>query len=146
MTDASGPADAQAEPSGPERSGAEPTGAETSAEASLARRPATPLWLAVTIAVLFGVLYAYDVWEAVGNLVGLNLQASSLGITLTGLGVTLLVVALVVPFVVFGLAFWLGRRRGPIPQVALFLVGYALVQALTLDLTALFDLGGLDFA
>jgi hypothetical protein len=47
---------------------------------------------------------------------------------------------------VLGLAFWLGRRRGPLQQVVLFLVGYALVQALTLDLTALFDLGGLDFA
>ena len=136
MTEASVPADAEAEP----------TGAETSAEARVTQRPATPLWLAVTIAVLFGVLYAYDVWEAVGNLVGLNVQAGSLGISLTGLGVTLLVVALIVPFVVFGLAFWLGRHRGPIPQVALFLVGYALVQALTYDLTSLFDLGGLDFS
>lgn len=133
MTEASVPADAGAEAS-----------ADT-ADASPARS-ATPLWMAVTIAVLFGVLYAYDVWEAVGNLVGLNVQASALGISLTGLGVTLLVVALVVPFVVFGLAFWLGRHRGPLQQVVLFLVGYALVQALTLDLTALFDLGGLDFA
>ena len=134
MTEASVPADAGAEAS-----------ADT-ADAAHAARSAKPLWLAVTIAVLFGVLYAYDVWEAVGNLVGLNVQASTLGISLTGLGVTLLVVALVVPFVVFGLAFWLGRHRGPLQQVVLFLVGYALVQALTLDLTALFDLGGLDFA
>lgn len=134
MTEASVPADAGAEAS-----------ADT-ADAAPAARSATPLWLAVTIAVLFGVLYAYDVWEAVGNLVGLNVQAASLGISLTGFGVTLLVVALVVPFVVFGLAFWLGRHRGPLQQVVLFLVGYALVQALTLDLTALFDLGGLDFA
>lgn len=134
MTEASVPADAGAEAS-----------ADT-ADAAPAARSATPLWLAVTIAVLFGVLYAYDVWEAVGNLVGLNVQAASLGISLTGFGVTLLVVALVVPFVVFGLAFWLGGHRGPLQQVVLFLVGYALVQALTLDLTALFDLGGLDFA
>jgi hypothetical protein len=133
MTEASVPADAGAEAS-----------ADT-ADASPTARSATPLWLAVSIAVLFGVLYAYDVWEAVGNLVGLNVQASSLGISLTGFGVTLLMVALVVPFVVFGLAFWLGRHRGPLQQVVLFLVGYALVQALTLDLTALFDLGGLDF-
>lgn len=134
MTEASVPADAGAEAS-----------ADTT-DASSAARSATPFWLAVTIAVLFGVLYAYDVWEAVGNLVGLNVQAASLGISLTGFGVTLLVVTLVVPFVVFGLAFWLGRRRGPLQQVVLFLVGYALVQALTLDFTALFDLGGLDFA
>lgn len=134
MTEASVPADAGAEAS------------TDTADAGPATRSATPLWLAVTIAVLFGVLYAYDVWEAVGNLVGLNVQASSLGISLTGLGVTLLVIALIVPLVVFGLAFWLGRHRGPLQQIVLFLIGYALVQVLSLDLSAIFELGGLDFA
>lgn len=120
-------------------------GAAASADESAAPRSTTPLWLAVTIAVLFGVLYAYDVWEAVGNLVGLNLQASSLGISLTGVGITLLVIALVLPFVVFGVAFWLGRHRGPIQQVVLFLAGYAAVQAITFGLTDLFfQFGGLD--
>ena len=117
-------------------------GADTAAPA----RPATPLWLAVSIAVLFGVFYAYDVWEAVGNLVGLNIQAAALGVPLAGWGVALLVAALVVPFLAFGVALWLGRHRGPLVQVVLFLVGYALVQALTLDLSALFELGGFDFS
>ena len=66
---------------------------------------------------LFGVFYAYDVWEAVGNLVGLNIQAAALGVPLTGWGVALLVVALLVPFLAFGVALWLGRRRGPLVQV-----------------------------
>ena len=132
MTEASVPADA---------------GTAASADDAAAPRSATPLWLAVTIAVLFGVLYAYDVWEAVGNLVGLNLQAASLGISLSGVGLALLIVALVLPFLVFGIAFWLGRRRGPIQQVVLFLAGYAAVQAITFGLTALFfQLGGLDLS
>ena len=63
MTEASVPADA---------------GAAASADDAAAPQSATPLWLAVTIAVLFGVLYAYDVWEAVGNLVGLNVQAKGM--------------------------------------------------------------------
>ncbi|KRE28528.1 hypothetical protein [Agromyces sp. Soil535] len=117
-----------------------------SATKATSARPTTPLWLAVTIAVVFGVLYAYDVWEAVGNLVGLNIEAGTLGVSLTGWGIALLVVALVVPFLVFGLAFWLGRHRGPLAQIVLFLAGYAVVQALTLDLSALFELGGLDFS
>jgi hypothetical protein len=121
----------------------DPTDAPGSADRA---RPATPLWLAVTIAVLFGVFYAYDVWEAVGNLVGLNIQAAALGVPLTGWGVALLVAALVVPFLAFGVALWLGRHRGPLVQVVLFLVGYALVQALTLDVSALFELGGFDFS
>jgi hypothetical protein len=134
MTEASVPADAGA-------------GTAASAQEAAAPRSATPLWLAVTIAVLFGVLYAYDVWEAVGNLVGLSLQAASLGISLSGVGLALLIVALVLPFLVFGIAFWLGRRRGPIQQVVLFLAGYAAVQAITFGLTALFfQLGGLDLS
>jgi hypothetical protein len=109
-------------------------------------RSATPLWLAVTIAVLFGVLYAFDVWEAVRDLVGMTMLVGDLGVSFAGIGIGILIAALLVPLIVFGIAFWLGRRRGPLAQIALFLTGYALVQALTLDLTAFFDLGGIDFS
>ena len=122
------------------------TGPTDATKGAAPARSATPLWLAVSIAVLFGVFYAYDVWEAVGNLVGLNIQAAALGVPLTGWGVALLVAALLVPFLAFGVALWLGRRRGPLVQVVLFLVGYALVQALTLDLSTLFELGGFDLS
>ncbi len=109
-------------------------------------RPATPTWLAVTIAVLFGVLYAFDVWEAVRDLVGMTMLVGDLGVSFAGIGIGILIAALLVPLVVFGIAFWLGRRRGPLAQMMLFLVGYALVQALTLDLSAIFELGGIDFS
>lgn len=109
-------------------------------------RPATPLWLAVTIAVAFGVLYAYDVWEAVRDLVGVSLMVGDLGVPLTGIGLALLIAALLVPLAVFALAFWLGYRRRPLAQVVILLTGYAVVQALTLDLGAFFELGGIDFS
>lgn len=109
-------------------------------------RPATPLWLAVTIAVLFGMLYAYDVWEAVRDLVGMTMLVGDLGISFAGVGIGILIAALLVPLLVFGIAFWLGRRRGPLPQFVLFLAGYAVVQVLTLDLSAIFELGGIDFS
>ena len=109
-------------------------------------RSATPLWLAITIAVLFGVFYAYDVWEAVGNLVGMNVYADGLGISLTGAGWALLVTGVALPILVFGAAFWLGRRRGPLAQVVLLLAGYALVQVLAADVSAFFELGGLDLS
>jgi hypothetical protein len=108
--------------------------------------PAAPLWLAATIAVVFGVFYAYDVWEAVGNLVGLNIYAGELHVGLTGYGVALLVAGIVVPLAVYATAFWLGRRRGPLAQAVLFLAGFALVQALSADVAVLFDLGGLDLS
>ena len=107
---------------------------------------ATPLWLAVTIALLFGVLYAYDVWEAVRDLVGMSLLVGDLGVSFAGFGLGLLIAALVVPLLVFAFAFWLGRRRNPLVQVVLFLTGYAVVQAITLDLAAFFELGGIDFS
>ena len=117
-----------------------------SSDTGTARRTVTPLWLAVTIAVIFGVLYAYDVWEAVRDLVGVSLMVGDLGVTLAGIGLALLIAALIVPLAVFVLAFWLGYRRGPLAQVLLFLTGYAVVQALTLDLGAFFELGGIDFS
>ena len=109
-------------------------------------RSTTPLWLAITIAVLFGVFYAYDVWEAVGNVVGMNVYANGLGISLTGAGWALLVTGVALPILVFGAAFWFGRRRGPLAQVVLLLAGYALVQVLAADVSALFELGGLDLS
>jgi len=117
-----------------------------SSDTGTTRRTVTPLWLAVTIAVIFGVLYAYDVWEAVRDLVGVSLMVGDLGVTLAGVGLALLIAALLVPLAVFVLAFWLGYRRGPLAQVLLFLTGYAVVQALTLDLGAFFELGGIDFS
>lgn len=109
-----------------------------------ATRPATPPWLAAVIAVAFGIFYAYDVWEAVGNLVGLNIYAGELDIAFTASGIALLIVAIAAPLVVYAAAFWIGRRRNPMASVMLFLVGYALVQVLTADVAALFDLGGFD--
>ena len=107
---------------------------------------ATPLWLSISIAVVFGLFYAYDLWEAVGNLFGMNITADGLGVAITGAGWALLIAALVLPLLVFGTAIWLGRRRGPFAQVVLFLAGFALVQVLAADVTSFFELGGLDLS
>jgi hypothetical protein len=130
----------------PTHGDARPTDATDATATVTPTRPATPLWLAATIAVLFGVLYAYDVWEAVRDLVGVTMLVGDLGVSFAGVGIGILIAALLVPLVVFGVAFWLGRRRGPLAQIVLFLAGYALVQALTLDLSAIFELGGIDFS
>jgi hypothetical protein len=143
MTDASLPLD---DDRATDAAGAPDTGDATVSTQTEAARTRTPLWLAVTIAVVFGVLYAYDVWEAVRDLVGMSLLVGDLGVAFAGVGLALLIAALIVPLLVFGLAFWLGYRRGPLEQAALFLVGWALVQALTLDFAALFELGGIDFS
>ncbi|MCM3656321.1 hypothetical protein M3147_03555 [Agromyces mediolanus] len=138
MTDASAPAEQ------PETATDARTDAAAAAAGEASVRPATPLWLAVVIAAVTGIFYAYDVWEAVGNLVGLNLYADSLGVGLTVYGVVVLIIGVVLPFAVYAIAFWLGRKRGPLGRLALFVVGYALVQVLGADVAVLFGLNGLD--
>ena len=100
--------------------------------ATRARR--TPAWLSATIAILFGLFYAYSAWSGLGNLIGLNSAAQDLDTTLNGFGWGLLLTGVLAPIVVFGLAFWLGRRREAGPQALLLLAGLCLVSALSLDI------------
>lgn len=102
----------------------------------------TPQWLAVAIAVLFGLFYAYDAWEAVGNLVGLNSAAQSLDTQLSGFGWGVLIVGALMPVVVYAIAFRLGRNRGAGAQALLLLAGLCLVAAFSLDIF-MFGLGSL---
>jgi len=103
----------------------------------------TPRWITLTLAVLFGLFYAYDVWEAIGNLVGLNLTAHNLDTQLSGFGWAVLIFAVLMPLLVFGGAFWLGRTRRAGAKAVIFLAGLCLVAALSIDITVMFGLGSL---
>ncbi|MEO6199851.1 MAG: bacitracin resistance protein [Cryobacterium sp.] len=104
--------------------------------------PTTPQWLVVTISVFFGLFFAYDMWEAIGNLVGLNAAAQSLDTRLSGFGWAVLIAGVILPVLVFGIAFWLGRRRAAAARAMLLLVGLCLIAVLSLDIF-MFGLGGL---
>ncbi len=71
------------------------------------KRRALPTWLIVTISVLFGLFYAYFVWNAVDFLV----QAASGAQPLNGYGWFVLLLSVVFPLVAFGVAFAVGWRR-----------------------------------
>jgi hypothetical protein len=94
----------------------------------------TPGWLSATIAILFGLFYAYSAWSGLGNLIGLNDTAQGLDTTLSGFGWGLLLTGVLAPLLVFAVAFWLGRRREAGPQALLLLAGLCLVSALSLDI------------
>ena len=102
----------------------------------------TPAWLSATIAILFGLFYAYSAWSGLGNLIGLNTAAAALDTSLSGFGWGLLLTGVLAPLVVFGIAFWLGRRREAGPQVLMLLAGLCLISALSLDIFV-FGLGSL---
>ena len=107
-----------------------------------ARTRRTPGWLAATISIVFGLFYAYSAWAGLGNLLGLNNAAQLLDTSLNGFGWGLLLTGVLGPVIVFGLAFWLGRRREAGPQALILLAGLCLVSALSLDIFV-FGLGSL---
>lgn len=117
--------------------------ASTTSNSAPATRSTSPRWLTVVVAALFGLFYAYDIWEAVGNLVGISAAASSLDTTLSGLGWTVLVSAILLPAIIFGVALWIGRRRSAGVLALLLLAGLALSAVLALDIYVLFGVGSL---
>lgn len=109
-----------------------------------ARVGRSSLWLIATVAVFLGLFYAYDIWAAVGNLVGLNQVAQRLSTQLNGFGWTLLIAGVLAPAVVYAIAFWLGRNRGAGVLGLYLLVGLCLVAALSADIYIYaFHVGGL---
>ena len=92
-------------------------------------------WLSLTIAAVFGLFYAYDVWEAVGNLIGVPKVYDGLGLTAQTPWV-LLFAALIIPVIVYGLVLLLGLRRNVGEHALLLLTGLAVSNALALATVA----------
>lgn len=88
-------------------------------------------WLSLVIAALFGLFYAYDVWEAIGNLIQVPGIYEGLGFTASTPWV-LLVAALVFPIVVYVVVFLIGLRRNVGEKALLLLTGLAVSNALAL--------------
>ena len=79
-----------------------------------AARPAarrTPLWLLVMITGLLGLLYAYAVWNAVGNLIETVGFYGEAGLSLNALGWFIWIFAAILPILVWGAAFALAYSR-----------------------------------
>ncbi|WP_438854891.1 bacitracin resistance protein [Agromyces sp. M3QZ16-3] len=102
-----------------------------------------PFWLELTLAIVFGLFFAYDAWEAVGNLVGIAGVAAALGTSVSATGWIVLIVAILVPVALFAIAFLLGRRRSAVVQAALYLAGLAVSAVLYLDILLMFGPGAL---
>lgn len=97
---------------------------------------ARPVWIIATISALFGLFYAYAIWNAVGNLVETVRVAGDLGLSLNALGWFLWIFATVFPILVWGAAFALGFRRRAHELALLMLAGLALVAVFWLNVVA----------
>lgn len=117
-----------------------------STTAAEGRRPtkAGPRWLVIAVAIVFGLFYAFDLFEAITNLFGVVALVGEQNVFLIENDITpiavpwaVLLANLALPPLAFGLAWWLGRRRGILHQALLYVVGLSVVAALTLSFTAL---------
>lgn len=95
-------------------------------------------WLGWCVAVFFGLFFAYDVFEAVGNLVGILGTAGTLGVSVLPLGWLVLIGGLLLPIAAFAIAYWTGRRRGIGEQAVRYLVALCVVAAISLSTLAMF--------
>jgi hypothetical protein len=82
-------------------------------------------WPSIVVAILFGLVYAYILWNAVGNLVNLPKALGELTPW------WLLIVDVAVPVVAFGVAFVLGRRVSVGARALFFLIGLTVVACST---------------
>lgn len=97
-------------------------------------------WLSLIVAALLGLFYAYDVWEAIGNMINLPPFYDQLGIGSKHVPWWLLWIGLAIPIVVYVLAFVIGRRSNVGRKAVVFVVGLALAAGLGIGVLALEDI------
>lgn len=86
-------------------------------------------WIGITVAIIFGLFYAYALWSNLGQLIDLPAEFEDAGVDGAPWGLTL--AGVVAPIVLFALAFALGIRRNVGDKVLLYIVGLLAVAALS---------------
>lgn len=100
--------------------------------------------LRAAVFILFVLLYSYDLFEAVANLLGVNAQLTEYNVAATKIGLSavaipwaILISNVALPPVAFLAAVLLARSRGIGVQALVLLAGLSLVAALTLTFSSL---------
>ena len=107
------------------------------AAASTPARPARYGVPSLIVAALFALLFAYDLWEAIGTAIALPASYESYGFDPAAIPWWIIVLYLLVPPVTFALALLFGRRQRVAARALIFAVALAVSAALSLGLIAL---------
>ncbi len=91
--------------------------------------------VSIAIAIVFGLFYAYDLFEALSNLVELPGFYTSFGLEPVPWGV--LIAGVAIPPAAFAIATWVGLRQRYFAKALVYVVGLAAVAASSLSLIAL---------
>lgn len=97
-------------------------------------------WLSLVVAAVFGLFYAYGVWAAVGNMIALPGFYDLAGFGSENVPWWLLWIGVLIPVVVFVVAFVIGRRRNVGVKALVFLVGLAVAAGLGIGVLGLEDI------
>lgn len=90
------------------------------------------------VAVVFAFLYALDAFQGLSNLIGLGDSFRAVDVAMPGNAVATLIGLIAAPLIVYGLVLWGTRRLGAGAAMLVFLVGFAVVAVVTLDLQSLY--------
>ncbi len=103
-----------------------------------------PSWVRIAIAIVFGLLFAFYLYEAISQALQLSQYLGVQNPLLKKVGHdplafpwAAIVPLVLMPAVTFVLAFLLGRRRGVAVQVGLFVIALAVLSATSLSLESL---------
>ncbi|MDP3208785.1 MAG: hypothetical protein Q8M65_06520 [Rhodoglobus sp.] len=94
-------------------------------------------WMGLAVAILFALFYAYDVWEAVSNLVALPAFYDAYGFGAENVPWWLLWIGVLLPLLAYAVAFAGGRHCTVVGRATVFLVGLAATAGLSLGVLAL---------
>jgi hypothetical protein len=95
--------------------------------------------LAVVLA--FSLLFLWELWGAVANLIFWLSLAAGVNRTLTTFAWVVLLAGLTIPVAAFAAALVVGRGRGAASRARILLVAYCASQAVTLSVLAYFNAG-----
>ncbi|GAA5199154.1 bacitracin resistance protein [Microbacterium jejuense] len=113
-------------------------------DAAPAARPSRlrmPVWGLVTVSVVFGLFYAYALWNALAFLI----EQANGPLGLNGYGWFVLLLAVVFPVIIFGVAFALGWRRTWWQFALVLLTGLCVVSVFWLNVIAYAAVYGASF-
>lgn len=97
-------------------------------------------WLSLTVAALFGLFFAYDLWEAIENAIEvpkLYAQLEAVGLGAREVPWLLIWIGILIPPVAYGVAFLIGLRHNVFGKALVFVLALVLVAALSLSVNAL---------
>lgn len=83
---------------------------------------------------IFALFFAYDIWEGIGNFLGIQAQSLSLGIGISPFGWAAIVLGILAPIALFLGALLITRKRSVGPTLAIFFVALTLSAVIGVDL------------